>query len=158
MKIVITEEQKKKLFVPRNIDKRRDDLKKEFIKLTKEILSHLKISEIVNHGRIDDYDGEITRDDIQYNYEHVVMNNKNFYGFPKLNGDGLKLVSLWEETLAGYLNSLIPYSDEEFLSRGKPVFVGRMYKVKITPSDINISFEYSTIEYTPHKSKETIKL
>lgn len=85
MKIIITEEQKKKLFVPRNIDKRQEQLKKELSQKTKEILSYFNITKIRNHGRIDDYDSEITSEShIEYGYTIVIIDGINYYGFPKV--------------------------------------------------------------------------
>lgn len=157
MKIIITEEQKKKLFVPRNIDERQEQLKKELSQKTKEILSYFNITKIRNHGRIDDYDSEITSEShIEYGYTIVIIDGINYYGFPKDADE--ETINSWEDTLATYLNSIIPYSTEETLSKGSPNIVNRMYRVDITPSKIDISFSYSIIEYSDKKGSDTISL
>jgi hypothetical protein len=155
MKIIITEEQKKKLFIPRRIDERKEQLKKELSEKTKELLSHFNITEIVNDGRIDDYENEIS------GYNKIVIKGKNYYGFSdvetilsKVTDYDSDLVNDWEEMLAGYLNTIIPQSD----NIQTPNISDRMYKVVITPSSMNISFSYAIVEYTEKKGNETITL
>ena len=161
MKIIITEEQKKKLFIPRRIDERKEQLKKELSEKTKELLSHFNITKIVNHGRIDDYEDEIVNEDIENGYNKIVIKGKNYYGFSdvetilsKVTDYDSDLVNDWEEMLAGYLNTIIPQSD----NIQTPNISGRMYKVVITPSSMDISFSYSIVEYTEKKGNETITL
>jgi hypothetical protein len=165
MKIVITEEQKKKLFIPRRIDERQEQLKKELIEKTKEILSHFNITEIVNHGRIDDYENEISGDDIEEGYSKIVIDGKNYYGFSdvetilsKVTDYDIDLVNDWEEMLAIYLNTVIPQPSDESIENASPNVVGRMFKVDITQSKIDISFSYSIVEYINKKGNETITL
>ena len=157
MKILITEEQKKKLFVPRRIDERKEQFKKEFSEKTKELLSHFNITEIVNHGRIDDYENEISGEDIEEGYSKIVIDGKNYYGFPnwELVED---LINNWEEMLAGYLNMIIPQPSDESISKSQPNIVGRMFRVDITPSKIDISFSCSIVEYINKTGNETITL
>jgi len=157
MKILITEEQKKKLFIPRRIDERKEQFKKEFSEKTKELLSHFNITEIVNHGRIDDYENEISGEDIEEGYSKIVIDGKNYYGFPnwELVED---LINNWEEMLAGYLNMIIPQPSDESISKSQPNIVGRMFRVDITPSKIDISFSCSIVDYINKKGNETITL
>jgi hypothetical protein len=157
MKIIITEEKKKKLFVPRNIDERREQLKKELGEKTKKILSYFNITKIRNHGRIDDYDSEIDSElHIKYGYSILIIDGKNYYGFPKNEDE--EMIYSWEDTLAVYLNSIIPYSTEESLSKSSPNIVNRLYRVDITPSKIDVIFSYSIIEYFDKKGSDTISL
>ena len=162
MKIVITEEQKKKLFVPRKIDERQEQLKKELVKKTKEMLSYFNITEIMLHGRIDDYDQEITA---QYNlsdaYEKVIIGGKNYYGFPRMvniNEEIINIINNWEDMLATYLNTILPQPSDESINNASPNIVGRMFRVDITPSKIDISFSCSIVEYINKKGNETITL
>jgi len=165
MKIIITEEQKKKLFIPRRIDERKEQLKKELSEKTKELLSHFNITEIVNHGRIDDYEDEIVDKDIENGYSKIVIDGKNYYGFSdvetilsKVTDYDSDLVNDWEEMLAGYLNVNIPQPSDESIYKSEPNVIGRMYKVVITPSSMNISFSYAIVEYTEKEGNETITL
>lgn len=159
MKIIITEEQKKNLFVPRNIDERKSQLKTMLVNKTKDILSRFNITKIVNHGRIDDYDERIDAEEhITEGYETVIIDGKNYYGFPTLDETDEQYMYDWEEILATYLNSLIPQSPSEEISRSVPSINGRMYKVIITPESIDISFSYNVIKYKNNKGSETINL
>ena len=157
MKILITEEQKKKLFIPRRIDERKEQFKKEFSEKTKELLSHFNIIEIINHGRIDDYENEISGEDIEEGYSKIVIDGKNYYGFPnwELVED---LINNWENMLLVYLNMIIPQPSDESISKSQPNVVGRMFRVDITPSKIDISFSCSFVEYINKKGNETINL
>jgi hypothetical protein len=163
MKIVITEEQKKKLFIPRRIDERQEQLKKELIEKTKEILSHFNITEIVNHGRIDDYEDQIVGEDIQDGYNRLIIDGKNYYGFSdvetilsKVTDYDIDLVNDWEDMLAIYLNTVIPQPSDESINIASPNIVGRMFRVDITPSRINTRFSYSIVEYINKEGNETI--
>lgn len=158
MKIVITEEQKNKLFVPRKLDERQEQLKKELVKKTKEIISRFNVSEIVNHCRIDDYDEEINTDNIDGHYSRLIINGKNYYGFPKTSGDDNIFINGWEDILATYLNTILPQPSEDSLQNASPDVVGRMFRTDITPSKIDINFYYSIVEYTNKKGNETITL
>jgi hypothetical protein len=165
MKIVITEEQKKKLFIPRRIDERQEQLKKELIEKTKEILSHFNITEIIIGGRIDDYENKISGDDIQDGYNRLIIDGKNYYGFSdvetilsKVTDYDSDLVNDWEEMLAIYLNTVIPQPSDESINNASPNIVGRMFRVDITPSRINTSFSYSIVEYINKEGNETITL
>jgi hypothetical protein len=165
MKIVITEEQKKKLFIPRRIDERKEQFKKEFSEKTKELLSHFNITEIVNHGRIDDYENKISGDDIEEGYSKIVIDGKNYYGFSdvetilsKVTDYDSDLVNDWEEMLAIYLNTVIPQPSYESIENTSPNVVGRMFRVDITPSKIDIMFSYSIVEYINKEGNETITL
>jgi hypothetical protein len=157
MKIVITEEQKKKLFIPRRIDERKEQFKKEFSEKTKELLSHFNKTEIVNHGRIDDYENKISGDDIEEGYSKIVIDGKN-YGFPKMEDVDEDLINNWEEMLAIYLNTVIPQPSYESIENTSPNVVGRMFRVDITPSKIDIMFSYSIVEYINKEGNETITL
>ena len=160
MKIVITEEQKKKLFIPRNIDERQEQLKKELVKKTKELLSYFNVTEILLHSRIDDYDELITAEDhLEYGYEKFIIDGKNYGGFPKrddMDDNIFDLISNWEDMLAVYLNTIIPPPSYESIHNASPNIAGRMLRVDITPSKIYISFSYSIVEYTQKKGNETI--
>jgi hypothetical protein len=165
MKIVITEEQKKKLFIPRRIDERKEQFKKEFSEKTKELLSHFNITEIVNHGRIDDYENEISGEDIEEGYSKIVIDGKNYYGFSdvetilsKVTDYDSDLINNWEDMLAGYLNMNIPPPSYESIHNASPNIVGRMFRVDITPSKIDIRFSYSIVEYINKEGNETITL
>jgi hypothetical protein len=158
MKIVITEEQKKKLFIPRRIDERKEQFKKEFSEKTKELLSHFNITEIVNHCRIDDYENEISGEDIEEGYSKIVIDGKNYYGFPKMEDVDKDLINNWEDMLAGYLNMNIPPPSYESIHNTSPNIVGRMFRVDITPSKIDIRFSYSIVEYINKEGNETITL
>jgi hypothetical protein len=162
MKIVITEEQKKKLFVPRKIDERQEQLKKELVKKTKEMLSYFNITEIMLHGRIDDYDREITAEDhLDDTYEKLIIDGKNYYGFPKMedmDDEIFDLINNWEDMLATYLNTILPQPSDESINNASPNVVGRMFRVDITPSKIDISFSCSVVEYINKKGNETITL
>lgn len=159
MKIVITEEQKNKLFVPRKIDERQEQFKQKLSEKTKEIISHFNISQIINHGRIDDYDEEILSSNINDGYHRVIIDNINYHGFPiKVDTISEELVLNWEEMLATYLNMIIPQPSDESISKSQPNIVGRMYRVEITPSKMYISFSYGIVEYTNKKGNETITL
>jgi hypothetical protein len=159
MKILITEEQKKKLFIPRRIDERKEQFKKEFSEKTKELLSHFNITEIVNHGRIDDYENEISGEDIEEGYSKIVIDGKNYHRFPiKVDTISEELILNWEEMLATYLNMIIPQPSDESISKSQPNVVGRMFRVDITPSKIDISFSCSIVEYVNKKGNETITL
>ena len=159
MKIVITEEQKKKLFIPRRIDERQEQLKKELIERTKELLSYFNITEIMVHARVDDYDTEIVGEDIQDGYNRLIIDGKNYHGFPiKVDTISEELVLNWEEMLAIYLNTVIPQPSDESINNASPNIVGRMFRVDITPSRINTRFSYSIVEYINKKGNETITL
>ena len=162
MKIVITEEQKKKLFVPRKIDERQGQLKKELVKKTKELLSRFNITEIMNHGRIDDYDEVITAEDhLDGAYEKVIIDGKNYHGFPKMDDvddETIDFLNEWEEMLATYLNTIMPQPSDESIYKSEPNVIGRMFRVDITPSKIDISFSCSVVEYINKKGNETITL
>lgn len=162
MKIVITEEQKNKLFIPRKIDERQGQLKKELVKKTKELLSRFNITEIMNHSRIDDYDEVITAEDhLDGAYEKVIIDGKNYHGFPQMgNGDDetVDFLNEWEEMLASYLNMIIPQPSDESIYKSEPNVIGRMYRIDITPSKIDISFSYAIVEYINKEGKETINL
>ena len=165
MKIVITEEQKKKLFIPRRIDERKEQFKKEFSEKTKELLSHFNITEIVNHGRIDDYENEISGEDIEEGYSKIVIDGKNYYGFSdvetilsKVTDYDSDLINNWEDMLAIYLNTVIPPPSYESIHNASPNIVGRMFRVDITPSKIDIRFSYSIVEYINKEGNETITL
>ena len=159
MKIVITEEQKKKLFVPLDLDKRNKQFKDEFAKKTKELLSRFNITEIMNHGRVDDYDEITAEDTLDGAYEKVIMDGKNYHGFPRFdNEEDEELILEWEDMLATYLNMLIPQPTEESLSKSEPSVVGRMYRVDITPKKIDVSFYYAIVEYIEKEGKESITL
>jgi hypothetical protein len=159
MKIVITEEQKKKLFTPRNIDERKEQLKKYLSEKTKNLLSRLNITEIMVHARIDDYDEIITpMDHLEGGYDKLIIDGKNYNGFPKMVGDDENMVINWEDTLTTFLNSIIPQPSDESIYKAEPNVVGRMFRVDITPSKINIIFSYSIVEYKDKEGKETINL
>jgi hypothetical protein len=161
MKIVITEEQKKKLFIPRRIDERQGQFKKEFSEKTKELLSHFNITEIVNHGRIDDYENEISGEDIEEGYSKIVIDGKNYHGFPKMDDvddETIDFLNEWEEMLATYLNTIMPQPSDESIYKSEPNVIGRMYRIDITPSKIDISFSYAIVEYINKEGKETITL
>lgn len=154
MKIVITEEQKKKLFIPRRIDERKEQFKKEFSEKTKELLSHFNITEIIIGGGIDNYEDQIVGEDIQDGYDRLIIDGKNYYGFSdvetilsKVTDYDIDLVNDWEEMLAIYLNTVIPQPSDESINIASPNIVGRMFRVDITPSRINTSFSYSIVEY-----------
>ena len=124
MKIVITEEQKNKLFVPRKIDERQEQFKQKLSEKTKEIISHFNISQIINHGRIDDYDEEILSSNINDGYHRVIIDNINYHGFPiKVDTISEELVLNWEEMLATYLNMIIPQPSDESISKSQPNIV-----------------------------------
>jgi hypothetical protein len=159
MKIVITEEQKKKLFTPKNIDERKEQFKKYLSEKTKEILSHFNITEIMIHYRIDDYDEIITAEEhLEGGYDKLIIGGKNYKGFPEMSKEDNYMVINWEEMLSGYLNTIIPQPSDESIYKAEPNVVGRMFRIDITPSEINISFSYSIVEYKNKKGKETIKL
>ena len=159
MKIVITEEQKKKLFIPRDIDKRKERLRKELVEKTKEILSVFNITEIINHGRIDDYDEVITaKEHLDGSYSRVIIDGKNYHGFPQMDEKNENLIYDWEELLATYLNTILPQPSDESIYKSKPNVIGRMFKITITPTKIDISFSYGVVEYSDKKGKETITL
>jgi hypothetical protein len=162
MKIVITEEQKNKLFIPRKIDERQEQLKKELIERTKELLSYFNITEIMVHARVDDYDTEITAEEyLEDCYEKFIIDGKNYRGFPKMedmDDEIFDLINSWEDMLATYLNTVIPQPSDESIENASPNVVGRMFKVDITQSKIDISFSYSIVEYINKKSNETITL
>jgi hypothetical protein len=158
MKIVITEEQKKKLFIPRRIDERQEQLKKELIEKTKEILSHFNITEIIIGGGIDNYEDQIVGEDIQDGYDRLIIDGKNYYGFPKMEDVDEDLINNWEDMLAIYLNTVIPQPSDESINNVSPNIVGRMFRVDITPSKIDIRFSYSIVEYINKEGNETITL
>jgi hypothetical protein len=159
MKIVITEEQKKKLFTPKNIDERKEQLKKDLSEKTKNLLSRLNITEIMVHARIDDYDEIITpMDHLDDAYSKLIIDGKNYNGFPKMSEEDENMVINWEDTLTIFLNSIIPQPSDESIYKAEPNVVGRMFRVDITPSKINISFSYSIVEYKDKEGKETINL
>lgn len=159
MKIVITEEQKKKLFVPLDLDKRNKQFKDEFAKKTKELLSRFNITEIMNHGRVNDIIEITAEDTLDGAYEKVIMDGKNYHGFPRFdNEEAEELILEWEDMLATYLNMLIPQPTEESLSKSEPSVVGRMYRVDITPKKIDVSFYYAIVEYIEKEGKESITL
>jgi hypothetical protein len=162
MKIVITEEQKNKLFIPRKIDERQGQLKKELIRITKKILSHFNITEMMLHGSIDDYDDEITAEDhLEGSYNKLIIDRVNYYGFPKqsdLDDKIIELINNWEDTLATYLNTVIPQPSDESIATSSPNIINRVFRVDITPSKIDVSFSYSIVEYTKKKGNEAITL
>lgn len=165
MKIVITEEQKKKLFVPLDLDKRNKQFKDEFAKKTKELLSRFNITEIMNHGRVNDIFEITAEDTLDGAYEKIIIDGKNYHGFPRFddfprfdNDEDEEIISEWEDMLATYLNILIPQPTEESLSKSEPSVVGRMYRVDITPKKIDVSFYYAIVEYTEKEGKESITL
>ena len=167
MKIVITEEQKNKLFIPRKIDERQGQLKKELVKKTKELLSRFNITEIMNHGRIDDYDEVITAEDhLDGAYEKVIIDGKNYHGIFSIMDDVniivddeiIDFLNEWEEMLATYLNTIMPQPSDESIYKSEPNVIGRMYRIDITPSKIDISFSYAIVEYINKEGKETITL
>jgi len=159
MKIVITEEQKKKLFTPKNIDERKEQLKKDLSEKTKNLLSRLNITEIMVHARIDDYDEIITpMDHLDDAYSKLIIDGKNYNGFPKMSEEDENMVINWEDTLTIFLNSIIPQPSDESIYKAEPNVVGRMFRVDITPSKINIIFSYSIVEYKNKEGKETIDL
>jgi hypothetical protein len=60
--------------------------------------------------------------------------------------------------LATYLNTILPQPSDESINNASPNVVGRMFKVDITQSKIDISFSYSIVEYINKKGNETITL
>ena len=158
MKIIITEEQKKKLFIPRKIDERREQLKKQLIDSTKNMLSQLKIEKIVNHARIDDYEDDIDGEFIEDSYSEVIIGGKNYYGMPKVNESEEEIINYWEDILAIYINSILPQPNYESVQDNKPNIIGRMFRVDVTPKNINISFTYKEVKYEDRKGNESITL
>ena len=148
---------KGKLFVPRKIDERKEELKKELINSTKNMTSYFNISEIIIQGRIDDYDEEISPDNIQDGYTKVIIDGKNYFGFPKVEETEEDIINNWEDIVASYLNSLIPQSSFESIQKANPNITGRMFKLNITPSNIKVSFSYDEVKYSNRKSNFTIK-
>jgi hypothetical protein len=129
------------------------------IEKTKEILSHFNITEIIIGGGIDNYEDQIVGEDIQDGYNRLIIDGKNYHGFPiKVDTISEELVLNWEEMLATYLNTVIPQPSDESINNASPNVVGRMFKVDITQSKIDISFSYSIVEYINKKSNETITL
>jgi hypothetical protein len=161
MKIIITEEQNKKLFIPRNIDTRQEQLKKLLGEKTKEIISRFNITEIMLHGRIDDYDEEISAEHLDGSYEKLIIGGKNYYGFPRMVNIDKEIINItndWENMLATYLNTILPQPSEESINKASPNVVSRMFRVDINPSKIDISFSYSIVEYNNKNGNETITL
>ena len=79
------------------------------VKKSKELISALNVTEIMLHARIDDYDEIITSEDhIDGSYSKVIIDGKNYFGFPQSDEKDEGLVYDWEETLSTYLNSIIP--------------------------------------------------
>jgi hypothetical protein len=68
------------------------------------------------------------------------------------------LINNWEEMLAIYLNTVIPQPSYESIENTSPNVVGRMFRVDITPSKIDIMFSYSIVEYINKEGNETITL
>lgn len=157
--ILEDEKPKKKLFVPRDIDKRKEQLKKELVGKTKELLSVFNITEIINQCRIDDYDEVITAEDhLDGLYSRVIIDGKNYHGFPQMDEKNKKLIYGWEELLATYLNTILPQPSDESIYKAEPNVIGRMFKITITPTKIDISFSYAVVEYSDKEGKETITL
>ena len=70
----------------------------------------------------------------------------------------IDIINSWEDMLATYLNTVIPQPSDESIENASPNVVGRMFKVDITQSKIDISFSYAIVEYINKEGKETITL
>jgi hypothetical protein len=52
----------------------------------------------------------------------------------------------------------MPQPSDESIYKSEPNVIGRMYRIDITPSKIDISFSYAIVEYINKEGKETITL
>jgi hypothetical protein len=152
----INESEKKKLFIPRRIDERKNVLIKELSDKTKKLLSELNISKFTTRGRIDDYE-ELTEDDLIGLTDNVWVNGVNYFGFTKdMFKENGWLIYEWSKTLLIYLNTLIPQFDE--LNTSRPKYTGRMFRVDVDTNEISISISYNETTYEKKNNSEKINL